>query len=155
MWRTKQIADRKQPSANIQMAFLLPSEFRAPADQEVYSDFNESEYEEMVAKLMVTHQAIFDKPVKHRNLKALYMKGFVDGKPMNKMLVDGGASVNLMPYTTFRKLGKGLGDLLETDMMLRDFGGNTSKTQGAINVELTIRSKTLLTTESSSLVLVN
>ena len=74
------------------------------------------------------------------------MKGFVDGKPMNKMLVDGGASVNLMSYTTFRKLGKGPGDLLETDMMLRDFGGNASKTRGAINVGLTIGSKTLLTT---------
>ena len=49
---------------------------------------------------------------------------------MSKMLVDGGASVNLMPYTTFRKLGKGPKDLLETDMMLRDFGGNTSKTRG-------------------------
>ena len=41
------------------------------------------------------------------------MKGFVDGKPMTKMLVDGGAAVNLMPYTTFRKLGKGPEDLLE------------------------------------------
>ena len=51
-----------------------------------------------------------------------------------------------MPYTTFRKLGKGHGDLLETDMMLKDFGGNTSKTQGAVSVELTIGSKTLPTT---------
>ena len=74
------------------------------------------------------------------------MKGFVDGKLMNKMLVDGGASVNLMPYTTFCKLRKGPRDLLETYMMLRDFRGNTSKTRGAINVELTIGSKTLLTT---------
>jgi hypothetical protein len=40
-------------------------------------------------------------------MKALYMKGFVDGKLMTKMLVDGGAAVNLMPYTTFCKLGKG------------------------------------------------
>ena len=128
------------------MAFLLPSEFRAPTNQEVYSDFNEPEYEDIVAKLTVVQQAIFDKPVKHRHLKALYMKGLVDGKPMNKMLVDGGASVNLMPYTTFRKLGKGPRDLMETDMMLKDFGGNTSKTQGAINVKLTIGSKTLLTT---------
>ena len=47
---------------------------------------------------------------------------------MNKMLVDGGASINLMPYTTFHKLDKGPGDLMETDMMLKDFGGNTSKT---------------------------
>ena len=99
----------------------------------------------MVAKLTVMQQAIFDKPVKHRHLKALYMKGFVDGKPMNKMLVDGGASVNLTPYPTFCKLDKGLGDLLETDMMVKDFKGNTSKTRGAINVELTIGSKTLLT----------
>ena len=80
--------------------------------------------------MMVIQQAIFDKPVKHRHLKALYMKCFIDGKPMNKMLVDGGASVNLMPYTTFCKLGKGLGDLMETDMMLKDFGGNASKTRG-------------------------
>ena len=112
------------------MTFLLPSEFRAPTDQEVYSDFDESEYEEIVAKLMVVQQAIFDKPVKHRHLKTLYMKGLVDGKPMNKMLVDGGASVNLMPYTTFRKLGKGSEDLMEIDMMLKDFRGNMSKTRG-------------------------
>ena len=130
MWRAKQTADRGQPSANIQMAFLLPSEFRAPADQKVYLDFDELEYEEIVVKLTVIQQAIFDKPVKHRHLKALYVKGFVDGKPMNKMLVGGGASVNLMPYTTFRKLGNGPGDLIKTDMMLKDFGGNASKTRG-------------------------
>jgi len=74
------------------------------------------------------------------------MKGFVDGKLMTKILVDGGAVVNLMPYTMFHKLGKGLEDLLETDMMLKDFGGNASKTQGAVNVKLTIGSKTLPTT---------
>ena len=43
------------------MTFLLPLEFRAPVDQEVYSNFDESEYEEMVAKLTVIQQAIFDK----------------------------------------------------------------------------------------------
>ena len=53
VWRNKQTADRKQPSANIQMAFLLSSEFKAPVDQEVYLDFDESEYEEIVAKLTV------------------------------------------------------------------------------------------------------
>ena len=88
------------------MAFLLPSEFRAPADQEVYSDFDESEYEEIATKLTVIQQVIFDKPVKHRHLKALYVKGLVDGKPMNKMLVDGGASVNLMPTLLFVNLAK-------------------------------------------------
>ena len=62
------------------------------------------------------------------------MKGFVNGKPMTKMLVDGGAVVNLMHYTTFHKLGKGLEDLLEMDMMLKDFDGNASKTRGQITL---------------------
>ena len=65
----------------------MPLEFRAQTDQEVYSDFDESEYEEMAAKLTLIQQAIFDKPVKHRHLKALHVKGFVDGKPMSKMLI--------------------------------------------------------------------
>ena len=60
MWRAKQTADRGQPPADIQMAFLLSLEFRAPADQEVYLDFDESKYEEIVAKLTVIQQAIFD-----------------------------------------------------------------------------------------------
>ena len=34
VWRTKQIADRKQPSANIQMVFLLPSEFRVNGENQ-------------------------------------------------------------------------------------------------------------------------
>ena len=34
VWRTKQIADRKQPSANIQMGFLLPSEFRVSGESQ-------------------------------------------------------------------------------------------------------------------------
>ena len=79
MWHAKETVGRGQPSANIQMAFLLPSEFRAPVDQEVYSDFDKSEYEQIVAKLTVIQHAIFDKPVKYRHLKALYVKDFVDG----------------------------------------------------------------------------
>ena len=65
---------------------------------------------------------------------------------MTKMLVDRGATVNLMPYTTYRKHGKGLEDLIKTDMMLKDFEGNASQTRGALNVELMIESKTLPTT---------
>ena len=53
VWRVKQTVNRGQPSANIQVAFLLPLEFRDLVDQEVYLDFDESEYEEIVAKLTV------------------------------------------------------------------------------------------------------
>ena len=64
--------------------------------------------------------ATFEKPedVKRQHLKALFLKGFVDGKPVTKMLVDGGAAVNIMPYVMLRKLGKNQDDMTKTDMML-------------------------------------
>jgi len=46
----------------------------------------------------------------------------------------------------YRKLGKGDQDLTKTYMMLKDFEGNVSPAKGAICVELTIDTKTLLTT---------
>jgi len=65
---------------------------------------------------------------------------------MTKILVDGGAAINIMPYVVYRKLGKGDQDLTKTDMMLKDFEGNVSLVKGAICVELTISSKTFPTT---------
>jgi hypothetical protein len=51
-------------------------------------------------------EAIFQKPkVTENHLKALYMKGYINGKPISRMLVDGGAIVNLMSYSLFKKLG--------------------------------------------------
>jgi hypothetical protein len=92
--------------------------------------------------------ATFEKPEekKRRHLKALFLKGQVDGRPVTKLLVDGGAAVNIRPYAMFRKLGKGEEDLIKTDMMLKDFEGNVSLAWGALCVDLTIGSKTLPTT---------
>jgi hypothetical protein len=36
---------------------------------------------------------------------------------ITKMFVDGGAAVNVMSYTTFRKLGMGPGDLTPTSIV--------------------------------------
>jgi hypothetical protein len=95
---------------------------------------------------MLVKQATFDKPVKNWHMRPLYLRGYVNGKPLTKMLVDDGATVNVMPYTTFRKLGMGLGDLTPTSIVLNDFAGNPSDTKGCVHMDLMIRSKILLTT---------
>jgi len=91
---------------------------------------------------------MFEKPSddERQHLKALFVKGRVDGQPMSKILIDGGAAINIMPYAVYRKLGKGDQDLTKTDIMLKDFEGNVSPVKGAICVELTISSKTFPTT---------
>jgi hypothetical protein len=86
---------------------MLPAEFRA-AEQDVEDPDDEVAVAQWIFQ---ADSATFEKPERYLHLKALYLKGFIDGKPLTKMLVDGGAAVNLMPYTTFRKLGKRLEDL--------------------------------------------
>jgi hypothetical protein len=56
-------------------------------------------------------------------MKALYMKGHINGKPISWMLVDGGAIVNLMPYTLFKKLGGLDEELVKTNMTVNGVGG--------------------------------
>lgn len=90
---------------------------------------------------------MFEKPQPGESLhiRPLYMKGCIKGKPMTKMLVDGVATANLMPYSTFRKLRKLVDDLIKTNMLLNDFNHNPSEAKGVLYIELTVRSKTLST----------
>jgi hypothetical protein len=84
------------------MVYFLPNEFMAPANQvvqeETFPDTNEDEQlGGLMAQLILAKQATFDKPAKNRHMRPLYLKGYVNGKPLTKMFVDGGAAVNVMP----------------------------------------------------------
>jgi hypothetical protein len=93
-------------------------------------------------------EAAFTKPKESVNhLKALFVCGHFDGIPIAEMLVDGGAAVNLMPYSLYRKLGKQDDELVKTNMTLSGVGTNSSiKARGVTSVELTIGTKTLAAT---------
>jgi len=131
-------------SVDVNMVFMLPMEFLAPSNDE-----EETVLSNQIALLALDPMmAIFEKPSnnKRQHLKALFVKGIVDGQPLSKILIDGGAVINIIPYVMYQKLGKGDQDFTKTDMMLKDFEGNVSPAKGAACVELTIGSKILLTT---------
>jgi hypothetical protein len=90
-------------------------------------------------------EAVFTKPKESVNhLKPLFVRGHIDGIPIAKMLVDGGAAVNLISYSLYRKLGKQDDELVKTNMTLSGVGTDSSiKARGVTSVELTIGTKTL------------
>jgi len=142
----RQQSDPKRggPSTDVNMVFMLLMEFLAPL-----SDDEETSLPGQIAQLALDPMtAIFEKPFddQRQHLKAMFVKGRVDGQPISKILIDGGAAINILPYAVYRKLGKGDQDLTKANMMLKDFEGNVSLVKGAICVELTIGSKTLPTT---------
>lgn len=56
-------------------------------------------------------------------MKALYLKEYINGKPLNRMMVDNRVAVNIMPYSMLRHLGRSTEDLIKTNMMLNYFNG--------------------------------
>jgi hypothetical protein len=65
---------------DVNMVFTIPTEFRAPT-------------EDVLELALGAH------------MKPLFMWGHLDGTPVGHMLVDGGASINILPLSLFKKLG--------------------------------------------------
>jgi hypothetical protein len=113
---------------DINMVFMLPAEFRGA----------EVEVPQMCLGPL---EAVFEKPeVSSQHLKLLNVWSHIDGKQISRMLIDDGATVNLMPYSIFKKLGREDYELVKTNLTLNSVGG-----PGVISMELTIGSKSLTT----------
>jgi hypothetical protein len=118
---------------DINMVFTLPAEFRG--------------IEEEVAQICLgPKEVMFEKPEESsQHLKPLYIQGHINRKPIFRMLVDGGAVINLMSYTVFKKFEREDDELMKTNLMLNSVGGNPMEARGVISMELTIGSKSLAT----------
>jgi hypothetical protein len=72
------------------MVCFLPNEFMALANQivqeKVSPDIDEAEQFGLMAQLVLTKQATFDKPAKNRHMRPLYLRGYVNGKPLPRCL---------------------------------------------------------------------
>jgi hypothetical protein len=136
-WRPKPTKADGRTSVGTNLVFVLPPEFYALDRKEL-----------PVAQLdFRPRPVIFEKPWEknYKHLKALYLKGYINGHPINKMLVDTGATVNIMPYSVLCQLGHSVKDLIKINITLSDFNGQASEAQGVLNMDLTVGSKTVPT----------
>jgi hypothetical protein len=120
-------------SMDINMVFTLSAEFKGT---------------EVEVAQMCLHpkEVVFNKHEEsNQHLKSLYIQGHIDGKPISRMLIDGGTAINLMLYSVFKKLGREDNELVKTNLMLNGVGGNPMEARGVISMELTTRRKSLVT----------
>jgi hypothetical protein len=88
---------------DINMVFTLPTEFRGA--------------EEEVAQMCLSlKEAVFENPEElSQHQKPLYVRGHIDRRPISRMLIDGGATVNLMSYSVFKKFWREDDVLMKTN----------------------------------------
>jgi hypothetical protein len=125
-----------------------PSPVREDMDVNViylsYVDYSLVGDDEVAEMSFGPRDTVFQGPKDLENhLKPLYIQGHLDGTPISWMLIDGGAIINLMLYSFFKKMGKSDEELIKTNMMINDVGGGDPiGDKGIASMELIVGSKT-------------
>jgi hypothetical protein len=117
------IKDRFLPPTDmdINMVFTLSAEFRGAED-------------EIAQMCLDPKEVVFKNEESSQHLKSLYLQGHIDGKPISRMLVDGGVAMNLMSYSIFKKFRKEDDELMKTNLTLNGVRGNLMEARGAISM---------------------
>jgi hypothetical protein len=139
------------------MVYVLPREFISLERLELEENEDKAETRGEIQKgqgatpvLLVTEnegfeasKMVFEKPSKQmtQHLKPIYIKAHMNGRPMNKVLVDNGAAVNILPYKMLSKLAKTEKDLTPSDMAVNGFRGEPTLTKGIIPIQIKVGSK--------------
>lgn len=86
----------------------------------------------------VKGKLIFYKPSKNmtQHLKPLYIKVYMEGWAVNRVLINNGTTVNILLISMMRKLSKVDSDLVPMDVYVYGFSRNATRTKGVLPVEL-------------------
>jgi hypothetical protein len=118
---------------DVNIVFMIPTEFHAPIED--------------VGELALgSERAMFEKRRNPgANMKPLFIRGHLDGTPVGHKLVDGGASINILLLSLFKKFSHIEGDLKHTNLSFSGFAGDPTEAMEIICKELTAGSKTMPT----------
>jgi hypothetical protein len=112
-------------SMDVNMVFMISAEFPTPT-------------EHVTVLALGAEHAVFVKPKNpSTHVKPLFIQG--------KMLIDGGASINILSLLLFQKLFHVEGDLKCTNLSLSGFAGDPTEAKGIICKELMVGRKTVPT----------
>ncbi|KAM0984409.1 hypothetical protein ACFX14_011962 [Malus domestica] len=89
---------------------------------------------------------VFSRPNISRanHLKPIYVTAHLEGVPFKRILIDGGAAVNVLPAKQMKKLGRGTEDLIPTDLTVSSLSGAITKTHGILPLEVDLRFKQIM-----------
>ncbi|CAJ2662571.1 unnamed protein product [Trifolium pratense] len=135
----------------VNVVSILPLEYDVPTEvNELEEDFealNLADHKPMCYYVMQNgcveeQKAVFEKPDlgMQNHLKALFIRAKVNNVGINKVLVDGGAVVNIMPHFMLKKLGLYDTDLHSHNVVLANYEGKTGHSLGAVQLEVCVGS---------------
>ena len=158
---TSNLSD-SEPSLDIvcNVVSILPVEYDVTSEvNEVETDFTDEManhkslcYFVMNNGCVENQYAIFEKPdfLMTRHLKPLFIQAKINDVGVNKVLIDGGATVNLLSQSFQSKIGLVGFDLKPHNVVLTYYEGTTGNSLGTVEVELIVGSVSRMMSKTAS-----
>jgi hypothetical protein len=119
---------------DVNMVFTIRVEFCVPM-------------EDITELVLCAERVVFEKLENlGAHMKLLFIQGHLHRTLIGHMLIDGGASINILPLSLFKKLGHVKGDIKRTNFSISGFAGDPTEAKEIICKEVMVGSKTVPTT---------
>ncbi|RYR26800.1 hypothetical protein Ahy_B02g061111 [Arachis hypogaea] len=87
------------------------------------------------SSVMKINQGIFLRPSeKKSHLRPLHITATMSGIQVNKVLINSGAAISLLPERMLMKVGKHPNDLVPTNIVVTDFSGTSTPAKGLVTL---------------------
>ncbi|XP_070677783.1 uncharacterized protein [Malus domestica] len=89
---------------------------------------------------------VFSRPnlILANHLKPIYVTAYLEEVPFKRVLINGGAAVNVLPYKQMKKMCRSEDDLIPTDLTISSFSGAITRTHGILFLEVDLGSKQII-----------
>ncbi|KAM2985813.1 hypothetical protein FF2_006165 [Malus domestica] len=93
-----------------------------------------------------TDKMVFSRPSISlaNHLKPIYVSAYLEGVPFKRILIDGGAAVNILPAKQMKRMGRSTEDLIPTNLTVSSFSGAITRTHGILPLEVDLGSKKIM-----------
>ncbi|KAM2058852.1 hypothetical protein ACFX16_031385 [Malus domestica] len=78
------------------------------------------------------------------HFKLIYVTTHMEEVPFKRVLIDGGATINVLLLKQMKKLGRSEKDLIPTDLTISSFSGAITRTHGILPMEVDLGSKQIM-----------
>ncbi|RYR31964.1 hypothetical protein Ahy_B01g056938 [Arachis hypogaea] len=126
---------------------IIPTEYLGKYKENLSEDYD-VEDEEVFAFVREDEElGCFKKPTKKQklHLRPLHITACMSGICIDKVLVNGGATISLLPENMLIKVGKYFDDLIPTNVSVTDYSGVSTPSKGLVTLQVQVGSSSWTT----------
>ncbi|RYR30985.1 hypothetical protein Ahy_B01g055780 [Arachis hypogaea] len=121
---------------------IIPTEYLRECESNPDEDYDQEDEGAFSFIRIEDEPGFFPRPTERQmsHLCPLHVIAILNGFKINKVLIDGGAAISLLPQRMLGKVGKHLDDLVPTNIAVTDFSGTSTPARGLVTLTVKVGS---------------